>query len=117
MHDALDKSHFSNHLAVTVPDLVVSGHDASAEVGSSAVLLCNVVNIPVGTTIDYQWRRADMSPISVPSSALSVLYLTYVGVSDAGVYICEVTVSDSLNNPYVIPQSGSVNVTLTVTGK
>ena len=40
-----------------------------------------------------------------------------VGVSDAGVYICEVAVSDSANNPHVISGSGSLNVTLTVTSK
>ena len=39
----------------------------------------------------------------------TVVCFPYVKVSDAGVYICEVTVSDSTNNPY-----GSVNVTLTV---
>ena len=42
-----------------------------------------------------------------------------VDVSDAGVYICEVTVSDhdSANNPHVISRAGSVNVILTVISK
>ena len=40
-----------------------------------------------------------------------------VDVFDAGVYICEVTVSDSSNNPYVISGTGSVDVILTVTSK
>ena len=104
-------------LFVTVPVVVVTGNNVSAEVGNPAVLFCNVTPIPPGTTITYQWRRADMSPISAQHSAVKSLYLPYVGVSDAGVYICEVTISDSANNPYVIPQSGSLSVTLTVTSK
>ena len=40
-----------------------------------------------------------------------------VGVLDAGAYNCEVTVCDSANNTHVIPGTGSVNVTLTVTSK
>ena len=40
-----------------------------------------------------------------------------VNVFDAGVYICEVTISDSANNPYVIPGTGSVEVVLTVISK
>ena len=40
-----------------------------------------------------------------------------VGVFDAGVYTCEVTISDSANNSHVISGTGSVNVTLTVTSK
>ena len=58
-----------------------------------------------------------MSPISAHSSTVQSLFLPYVGVSDAGVYICEVTLSDPTNNPYVIPQSGSMSITLTVTSK
>ena len=58
-----------------------------------------------------------MTQISAPYLTVKLLYLPHVGVSDAGVYICEVTVSDSTNNPYVIPQSGSLSVTLTITSK
>ena len=92
-------------------------NDISAQVHGSAALICNMTGNPPGTAITYQWKRADMSPISTPYSALKSLYLPYVNVSDAGVYICEVNVSDSTNNPYVIPQSGSLSVTLTVISK
>ena len=104
-------------LFIPVPDLVVIGSDVLVQVTDLAVMTCNVANILPETTIIYKWSRADMSPISALSSTVQSLYLPYVGVSDAGVYICEVTVSDSTTNPYVIPQSGSVNVTLTVTSK
>ena len=105
------------YLFVTVTDLVATDYDVSAQVGDSAILTCNVTPIPPGTAITYQWRRADMSPISTQHSMVQVLFLPYVGVSDAGVYICEVNISDLKNNPYVISQTGSVNVTLTVTSK
>ena len=102
---------------ITVPDLVVTGYDTSAQVDSFALLTCDVIPIPPETTITYQWRRADMAPVSVPHLTVKSLFLPLVGVSDAGVYICEVTVSDSTNNSYVIPQSGSLSVTLTITSK
>ena len=102
---------------ITVPDLVVTGYATSAQGGSFAILTCDVSGIPHGTAITYQWRRADMSPISAPFLSFESLFLPHVGVSDAGVYICEATVSDSTNNPYVIPQSGSLSVTLTITSK
>ena len=44
------------------------------------------------------------------SSTFKIISETYlilllpVGVSDAGVYICEVTISDSGNNTYIIQQ-------------
>ena len=98
---------------VTVPDLVVTDYNTSAQVDDFASLMCNVTPIPPGTTITYQWRRADMSPISAQYSMGKVLQLPSVGVSDAGVYTCEVNVSDT----FIISQSGSANVTLTVTGK
>ena len=104
-------------LFVTVPDLIVTGSDTSAQVDDIVLLTCNVTSIPPGTAITYQWRRMDMSPISVLHLTGKSLFLPYVGVSDAGVYICEVTVNDSTDNPYVIPQSGSVSVTLIVTSK
>ena len=95
----------------------MTNNDVSIKVGSPAVLLCNVVNIPNGTIVDYQWRRADISSISGIISEENPMHLPYVGVSDAGVYICEVNVSDPSKNPNVICQSGSVNVTLTVISK
>ena len=95
----------------------MTGNDIATEVGSPAVLQCNVVNSPNGTIVDYQWRRANMSPLSGIISQENPLYLPYVGVSDAGVYICEVNINDSTNNPNVISQSGSVNIILTVTSK
>ena len=104
-------------LFVTVPDLVVTGSDTSAQVGGFAFFTCNVTPTPPGTTITYQWRRVGTSPISAPHLTQESLYLPNVGVSDAGVYICEVTVNDSTDNPNVIPQNASVSVTLTVTSK
>ena len=95
----------------------MTGSDISAQIYDAALMICNVANIPAGTTVTYQWTRADMSPISAPFTTASSLFFPFVGVSDAGVYICEVTISDSLNDPYVIPQSGSVSITLTVTSK
>ena len=92
-------------------------YDISVEVHHPTLLICNVTGNPPGTTITYQWMRADMSPIPTPYSAAKSLYLPYLNVSDAGVYICEVAVSDSTDNPYVIAQSGSLSVTLTVISK
>ena len=104
------------YLFVTVADLVVTDYDISAQVGDPAFFTCNVTSIPPGTTTTYHWRRADMSSISGVIAGL-VMYLPRVGVSDAGVYICEVDVNDPSNNPYVIPQNGLVCITLTVTSK
>ena len=98
---------------VTVPAPNITGSDVSVIVGSPAVLACNVSNNPNGTTVTYQWKRAGML------GATSTMYQvsSSVGVSDAGVYTCEVTVNDSANNPHVTSGTGSVNVTLTVTSK
>ena len=99
----------------TVPDLKVTGSDVSVIVGSLAVLVCSVSNNPSGTTITYmyQWKRDGML---IATSAIYQVSSS-VDVSDAGVYICEVTVSDSANDPYVVSGTGSVSVTLTVTSK
>ena len=94
----------------------MTGNDISAQVDDPALLQCTVVDIPIGTIVDYLWRRADMSSISGVISNQAI-YFPYVGVSDAGVYICEVNVSDPTNYPNVTSQSGSVNITFTVTGK
>ena len=93
------------------------GYDTYAEVGTPAVLICNVVDTPSGTSITYQWRRADMSSKSEIISENNRILFPSVGVSDADVYICEVVVSNDANNPYVIPESGSVNITVTVISK
>ena len=95
----------------------MTDYNSFAQVGDVAFLTCNVSSIPPGTTITYQWRRVDMSPISAQHSMVQVLLLPYVGLSDAGVYICEIIVSDCTNNPFVISETGSVSVTLTVTSK
>ena len=95
----------------------MENNDVSIKVDSPAVLLCNVVNIPNGSIVDYQWRKADISSVSRILSEENSIYLPYVNVSDAGVYICEVIISDPSKNPNVICQSGSVNVTLSVISK
>ena len=95
----------------------MTGFDTHAEVGGTASLICNVIDAPSGTSITYQWRKVDMSSTSEIISEKNGLILPSMGVSDAGVYICEVTVSDSANNPYVIYGTGSVNITVTVNSK
>lgn len=103
----------------TVSDLVVTGDNISAQVGDSIILFCNVSSIPPGpgTTIIYQWRRVDMSPVSASFVfAMNTPLFENVNVSHAGEYICEVTVSDP-TNVNVIPQNSSVTITLTVTSK
>ena len=89
----------------------MTGSDVSAAIGSPAVLTCNVSGNPTGTTVTYQWKRADMT---VATSAIYEVSSS-VGVSDAGVYTCEVTVSDTTNSPHVNFGTSSVVVTLTVT--
>ena len=98
---------------VTVPSPKVTGSDVSVVVGRLAVLTCSVSSNPSGTTVTYQWKRAG------ELLATSALYnvSSSVGVFDAGVYICEVTVSDSASNLHVISGTGSVDVTLIVTSK
>ena len=98
---------------VTVPDPNITGSDVSVIVSSLAVLTCSVSSNPIGTTITYQWKRDGML---LATSAMYQVSLS-AGVSDAGVYICEVTVSDSANNPHVISGTGTVNVILTVISK
>ena len=98
---------------ITVPAPKVTGSDISAIAGSDAILTCSVSNLPNGTTVTYQWKRDGML---VATSAMYQVSSS-VGVSDAGVYICEVTVSDSANNPHVIPRTDSVILHVTVTGE
>ena len=86
-------------------------------VGDGAILKCFIVGAPSGTTITYQWKRADTSSTSDIISETNMIQLPSVGVTDAGVYVCEVTISDSTDNPHVIPASGSGSNTLSVTSK
>ena len=99
---------------VTVPAPKVTGSDVSVIVGSLAVLTCNVSNNPNGTTVTYQWKMDDML-LETTSAMYQVS--SSVNISNAGVYTCEATISDSANNPHVISITGSVNVTLTVISK
>ena len=91
----------------------MTGSDVSAAVSSPAVLTCSVSDNSTGTNVTYKWMRAGTS------LATSAMYQisSSVGVSDAGVYTCEVIVSVSGSSPHVISGTGSVNVTLTVTSK
>ena len=93
--------------------MVVIGEAVSADVGSPGVLTCSVSNNPTGTTVTYQWKRADQLLATSATYQVS----SSVGVSDAGVYTCEADVSDYSGSPYVNSGTGSVNVTLTVTNK
>ena len=94
----------------------MTGSNVSATAGSPAVLTCNVSVTPSGTTINYQWKRIDMSAISGVNSSKYVVSES-VALSAAGVYTCEVTISDAANSPYVLSGTGSVNITLTVSSK
>ena len=97
---------------VAVPDPIVTGSDVSAVVGSPAVLRCSMSGNSNETTITYRWTRA-----GVTVATLTMYQVSSVGVSDAGVYTCDVTVSDTESSPHVISGVASVNVTLTVTSK
>ena len=114
--NSLWKSDVSQFVAVPDP-VVIAVAPPDTVVGDVAILVCNVFGAPSGTTITYQWKRADMSSTSQIISETNMIQLPSVDVSDAGVYTCEVTVSDSTNNPHVIPASGSGSNTLTVTSK
>ena len=100
---------------ITVPDLKVTGSDISVIAGSRAILTCSASNIPNGTTVTYQWKRDGILVYVATSEMYQVS--SSVRVSDAGVYICEVTVSDSVNNPHVISGTGSVILRVTVTSE
>ena len=91
----------------------MTGSDVSAAVGSPANLICSVSGNPTGTTITYQWKRAGKS---IATSAIYQISSS-VGVSDAGVYTCEVTVSDTTSSQHVISGNSSVDITLTVISK
>ena len=96
----------------------MTGNDTIAKVGDSSVLVCSVIGTLSGTDATYQWTRADMSSLSGNfSENIPMYYLPHVGVSDAGVYICAVNITDSSNTTSVFSMTGSVNVTLTVTSK
>ena len=91
----------------------MTASDVSAAVGSTAVLTCSVSDNPTGTTITYQWKRNGVTVATSSTYQVS----SSVGVSDAGVYTCEVTVSDSSSSSHVISGGDSVNVTLTIFSK
>ena len=91
----------------------MTASDVFAAVGSPAVLTCSVSDNPNRTIVTYQWKR---NGLTVATSAMYLV--SSVGVSDAGLYTCEATVSDVANNPHVISRSGSVNMMLfTFTGQ
>ena len=102
-------------LLITVPNPKVTGSDISVIAGSRTILTCSVSNIPNGTTVTYQWKR-DGTLVYVATSEMYQVSSS-VGVSDAGVYICEVIVNDSVNNPHVILGTGSVILHVTVTSE
>ena len=86
-------------------------------VGDVAVLTCSVSGTLPGTTTTIQWKRAaDMSAIPGANSTMFQVSSS-ANMSDTGVYMCEVTISDEAKSPFIIPTTISVNVTLTVTSK
>ena len=89
----------------------MTGSDVFVAVGNPANLTCSVSGNPTGTTINYQWKRAGMTVATSAKYQVS----SSVNVTDAGVYTCEVIVSDTANSPHVIPKTSSVDVALTVT--
>ena len=91
----------------------MAGSNVSVAVSSPAVLTCSVSGNPNGTIITYQWKRAGQL---LTTSAMYQVSSS-VGVSDAGVYTCKVTVSDTVKSSHVISGSSSVDFTLTVTSK
>ena len=71
-----------------------------------------MTNNPSGTNVTHQWKR-DGTLL-----ATSAMYqISLVNVSDAGVYTCEAISTASGGSPHVIPGTGSVNISLTVTCK
>ena len=91
----------------------MTGIDVSAVVGSPANMTCIVSGNLPGIIITYQWKRAG----KIVATSAMYQVSSSVGVSDAGVYTCEVTVIDSENSLHVITGTSSVDVTLTVTSK
>ena len=91
----------------------MTGSNVSAEVGSPANLTCSVYSNLTSNKVTYKWKRAGMT---VATSAVYQVSSS-VGVSDAGVYTCEVNASDTANSPHVLNGTSSVGNTLTVTSK
>ena len=87
-----------------------------ADVGDAPTLACSVSATPAGTITTYQWKRPDMTEISGATSA-TYQVSSSVGVSDAGVYTCEATVSVSGSSPHIISGISSVDIILTVISK
>ena len=93
------------------------GKSAVVAVGHVAVLTCNVLGTPDGTTATIQWKRAaDMSPIPGANSTMLEVSSS-ANMSDTGVYVCEVTVSDEKKRLLVIPATVTINITLIVSSK
>ena len=89
----------------------------SVAVDDVAVLTCSVSGTPAGTTVRFQWKKAqDM--LAIPGTNSTTYQVSSsVTMYDMGLYTCEVTVSDEMNNPHVIPATSSVNITLTINSK
>ena len=96
----------------------MAGSDVITNVSETPTLTCNVSAIPskFETTVRYQWKRPNMTEITEATSAM-YQFSSPVSVSDAGMYVCEVTVSDKGGNSYVIPGIGLVEIALNVTSK
>ena len=95
----------------------MEGKSVVVAVGDVAVLTCNVLETPDGTAITIQWKiAADMSAIPGANSTMFEVSSS-ANMSNAGVYTCEVTVSDEEKHSLVIPATFSVNITLTVSSK
>ena len=93
------------------------GKSVVVAVGDIAVLTCDVSGIPAGTNVKIQWKTATNMAAIVGANSTTYQVSSSANMSDMGVYMCEVTVSDERNNPLVIPITVSVDVTLTVTSK
>ena len=88
----------------------------SAEALGNATLICNVSGVLDNTTIMFQWKGTDM--LVIQGENLSMYEISSVGVSDAGMYTCEVTFSNAGNSAHTnFSGSGSVYITLSVTSK
>ena len=94
----------------------MTGDDATATVGETPTLACNVSTIPDETTVAYQWKRPDMTEIAGATSEM-YQFSSPVGVSDAGVYTCEATVSGKGDSLYVTDGRASLEIALTITSK
>ena len=100
----------------SVPNPEVTGSGTTAAVGDAATLMCSTSSMLDGTTVTYQWKKSDMTKISGATSG-TYQVSSSVGVSDAGVYTCQVTISDAGGSQHVISGTSSLGIALTVTSK